>query len=119
MNAAAPATTDTILNPATTMDAVTLHVGDLEKMSSYYAQALALTPIEERTAGREVVRILGRRGVPLIRLIATPGLPGVDRRRAGTSTPRSSSRTRRHSRRPSPGPPSIRRAGSWDPATTS
>ncbi len=83
MSAAAPATTESILNPATTMDAVTLHVGDLEKMSSYYARALALTPIEERASGRDVVRILGRRGVPLIRLIATPGLPGVDRRQAG------------------------------------
>jgi len=83
MSAAALAATDSIINPATTMDAVTLHVGDLETMSAYYAKALALTPIEERAAGREVVRVLGRRGTPLIRLIATPGLPGVDRRQAG------------------------------------
>ena len=39
------------------MDAVTLRVGDLELMSSYYEDALALVPIEERTrAGGEVHR---------------------------------------------------------------
>ena len=67
-----------ILNPATGMDAVTLRVGDLELMSSYYAKALALEPIEEQSHGREVHRVLGRNGVPFVRLVATPGLPGVD-----------------------------------------
>ena len=32
------------------MDAVTLRVGDLELMSSYYENALALQPIESRTS---------------------------------------------------------------------
>jgi catechol 2,3-dioxygenase len=66
------------------MDAVTLRVGDLELMSSYYANALALEPIEERSrANGEVHRVLGRAGVPFFRLVATPGLPGVDPRQAG------------------------------------
>jgi catechol 2,3-dioxygenase len=66
------------------MDAVTLRVGDLELMSSYYENALALQPIEERArAGGEVLRVLGRGGVPFVRLVATPGLPAVDPRQAG------------------------------------
>nr|WP_230479930.1 VOC family protein [Nocardiopsis kunsanensis] len=65
------------------MDAVTLRVGDLELMSSYYADALALEPVEERAHGREVHRVLGRGTVPMVRLIATPDLPGVDPREAG------------------------------------
>ena len=72
-----------ILNPATGMDAVTLRVGDLELMSSYYAKALALEPIEEQSHGREVHRVLGRNGVPFVRLVATPGLPGVDPSKPG------------------------------------
>lgn len=80
---AAPSTDERILHPATTMDAVTLHVGDLEGMSSYYSTALALTPLQERSHGRDVHRVLGRGSVPLIRLVATPGLPGVDPRQAG------------------------------------
>ena len=66
------------------MDAVTLRVGDLELMSSYYENAFALTPIEEkaRTSG-EIHRVLGRGGVPFVRLVATPGLPAVDPGQAG------------------------------------
>jgi catechol 2,3-dioxygenase len=71
------------INPDTTMDAVTLRVGDLECMSSYYAQSLALTPLEERVRGREVHRVLGRGTTPMVRLIHTPDLPGVDPRQAG------------------------------------
>jgi len=71
------------INPDTMMDAVTLRVGDLEGMSSYYAQALALTPLEERVRGREVHRVLGRGATPMVRLIDTPDLPGVDPRQAG------------------------------------
>ncbi|GAA3012344.1 MULTISPECIES: VOC family protein [Microbacterium] len=78
----APAS-DRILNPQTGMDAVTLRVGDLELMSSYYAGALALEPLEERTRGREVHRVLGRGRTPMVRLIGTPGLPAVDPRQAG------------------------------------
>ncbi len=77
-------TTDELhLHDATGMDAVTLRVGDLEGMSSYYASALALQPIEERARGREVHRVFGRAGVPLLRLVHTPGLPPVDPRQAG------------------------------------
>jgi len=71
------------INPDTAMDAVTLRVGDLEGMSSYYAEALALTPLEERAHGREVHRVLGRGATPMVRLVHTPGLPGVDPRQAG------------------------------------
>ncbi|GAA1461291.1 VOC family protein [Nocardiopsis exhalans] len=72
-----------VLSAETAMDAVTLRVGDLENMASYYASALALEPIEERSHGREVRRVLGRGGIPMIRLISTPGLPGVDPGQAG------------------------------------
>ncbi|WP_200847196.1 VOC family protein [Microbacterium sp. 18062] len=72
-----------ILHPDTTMDAVTLRVGDLEAMSGYYADALALTPLEERSRGREVHRVLGRAGTPMVRLVHTPGLPAADPRQAG------------------------------------
>ncbi len=73
----------TTINPATTMDAVTLWVGDLENMSSYYAAALALEPLEERSHGDQVYRVLGRCGVPFIRLIAAPGLPAGSHRLPG------------------------------------
>lgn len=71
------------LSPAAAMDAVTLHVGDLELMSDYYGTALALTPVEEATRGRQVHRVLGREGIPMLRLIHTPGLPPVNPREAG------------------------------------
>ncbi|GAA1974144.1 VOC family protein [Microbacterium pumilum] len=71
------------MNPAASMDAVTLRVGDLEGMSSYYAGALALSPLEERVHGREVHRVLGRGATPMVRLVHTPDLPGVDPRQAG------------------------------------
>jgi catechol 2,3-dioxygenase len=72
------------LSPDLAMDAVTLRVGDLELMSSYYENALALQPIEEKARPNgEVHRVLGRGGVPFVRLVATPDLPGVDPRQAG------------------------------------
>lgn len=77
------ATSENILAPDTDMDAVTLRVGNLENMSSYYENALAMIPLEEKSHGPEVYRVLGRRGVPFIRLISTPDLPGVDRAEAG------------------------------------
>ncbi|GAA1468808.1 VOC family protein [Microbacterium thalassium] len=83
MTATAAPTDERIINPDTAMDAVSLRVGDLELMSTYYADALALDPIEERARGREVHRVLGRGDVPMVRLIHTPGLPGVDPREAG------------------------------------
>jgi catechol 2,3-dioxygenase len=83
MTTTAPVTDELHLHPETGMDAVTLRVGDLENMASYYANALALEPMEERSRGTEVHRVLGRGEVPMIRLIATPGLPAVDPRAAG------------------------------------
>ena len=79
-----PAVGDQHLSADLAMDAVTLRVGDLELMSSYYENAFALTPIEEkaRTSG-EIHRVLGRGGVPFVRLVATPGLPAVDPGQAG------------------------------------
>lgn len=77
------ATEADILNADTGMDAVTLRVGDLELMSSYYGQAFAMEPLAERSHGREVHRVLGRGTTPLVRLIHTPGLPPVDPRQAG------------------------------------
>ena len=71
------------LAAATTMDAVTLHVADLATMASYYADALALEPIEERPVDGRVHRVLGRGTTPMVRLVHTPGLPGVDPRQAG------------------------------------
>ena len=84
MNLDAAAVDDRHLSADLAMDAVTLRVGDLEMMSSYYENALALTPLEEtsRRAG-EVHRVLGRGQVPFVRLISTPGLPAVDPREAG------------------------------------
>lgn len=76
-------TLDTHINATTHMDAVTLHVGDLENMTSYYASILDMDPIEEQSRGREIHRVLGRNGLPLMRLIAAPDLPGVDPRQAG------------------------------------
>ncbi len=76
-------TPDGTISTATHLDAVTLHVGDLENMTSYYAAILDMDPIEERSRGGDVHRVLGRNGVPLLRLIATPNLPGVDPRQAG------------------------------------
>lgn len=83
MTTTAPRTEERIINPATAMDAVTLHVGDLELMSSYYTRSFAMEPLEERTRGREVHRVLGRGTVPMVRLVHTPGLPGVDPRQPG------------------------------------
>lgn len=65
------------------MDAVTLRVGDLKLMSDYYEKALALVPIEERSIGREIHRVLGRGTTPMVRLVHTPGLPEVNPRDAG------------------------------------
>lgn len=75
--------TETSLNAQTGMDAVTLRVGDLETMSSYYSNALALEPLEELDRGHEMHRVLGRGVTPMVKLVATPGLPKVDPRQAG------------------------------------
>lgn len=77
------ATLEQSINNNTFMDAVTLRVGDLEGMTSYYSNILSLEPMEEKVRGKEVHRVLGRNGTPLLRLIPTPGLPAVDPRQAG------------------------------------
>ncbi|QAY62477.1 VOC family protein [Xylanimonas allomyrinae] len=76
-------TDEHVLDPATAMGAVSLRVGDLDGMSDYYAKAFAMQPLEERSRGREVHRVLGRRTTPLVRLVHTPGLPAVDPGQAG------------------------------------
>ena len=76
-------TDEQILNADTSMGAVTLRVGDLDTMSDYYSQAFAMEPLEEQSRSREVHRVLGRGTTPLVRLIHTPDLPGVDPRQAG------------------------------------
>ncbi|MGC0144792.1 VOC family protein [Pseudactinotalea sp. Z1732] len=81
--ASSSAVSEKTLAAQTAMDAVTLHVGDLDLMSSYYSEALAMEPIEERSRAAGVHRVLGRGEVPLVRLISTPGLPAVDPRQAG------------------------------------
>src|SRR5699024_6026666 len=71
------------INSDTFMDAVSLRVGDLEGVTSYYSSILSVEPMEEKVHGKEVHRVLGRNGTPLLRLISTPGLPAVDPRQAG------------------------------------
>ncbi len=65
------------------LDAVTLNVGDMELMSSYYSDSLELIPLEEKVVDGRLRRVLGRGEDPLVRLVHTPGLPGVDSREAG------------------------------------
>lgn len=78
-----PPVDEKLLSAATGMDAVTLRVGDLEKMSNYYSNALAMEPLEETIRDGEVHRVLGRGTTPLVKLVATPDLPGVDPKQAG------------------------------------
>lgn len=68
-----------LLAPDTRMDTLTLRVGDLALMESYYASALALTPLSQGDG--EVV--LGRGGNGVVRLVHTPGLPQPSRHQAG------------------------------------
>ena len=76
-------TDERILHPESSMGPVTLRVGDLERMSDYYSRAFAMEPLEERASIGEVHRVLGRGRLPLVRLIHTPSLPGVDPHQAG------------------------------------
>lgn len=68
-----------LLSAATDMDAVTLHVGDLADLSSYYREALGLVTLHE---GAGVV-VLGRGTTPVLVLRHTPGLPRPARHQAG------------------------------------
>ncbi|GAA1698924.1 VOC family protein [Microcella alkalica] len=72
-----------VLHPSTTMGAVTLHVGDLDGMTEFYASALALDVQVESAQGRVAHKVLGRGSLPLVRLVRTPGLPLVDPRKPG------------------------------------
>ncbi len=83
MNQHSSAVNDRTFSSELAMDAVSLYVGDLENMSSYYAQALALEPIEERTIAGQVHRVLGRGATPMIRLIHAPDLPELSPKDAG------------------------------------
>jgi catechol 2,3-dioxygenase len=74
---------DQTLSPATSMGRVTLRVGDLDLMSSYYERAFALEPLEERSRQAEVHRVLGRGTTAMMRLVHTPDLPAVNPREAG------------------------------------
>jgi catechol 2,3-dioxygenase len=76
-------TGERLLDAETSMGAVSLRVGNLEQMSSYYSQALAMEPLEESVRGPEVHRVLGRGLTPLVKLVHTPNLPAVDPRQAG------------------------------------
>ena len=78
-----PIVDERIINPATSMGAVTLNVGDLETMSGYYARAFVMEQLEEATRGHEVHRVLGRGQTPLVRLVQTPNLPALDPRQSG------------------------------------
>ena len=68
-----------VFDAATTMDAITLHVGDLDMMAGYYRDALALEVLTE-AGGRAV---LGRAATPLVHLRAEPGLPKPSTHEAG------------------------------------
>lgn len=83
MNQHSPAVNDRTFSSELAMGAVSLYVGDLENMSNYYAQALALEPIEERAIAGQVHRVLGRGTTPLIRLIHAPELPELSLKDAG------------------------------------
>jgi catechol 2,3-dioxygenase len=74
---------DLTLSPGTSMGRVTLRVGDLGLMSSYYERAFALEALEEGSRQGEVHRVLGRGSVAMMRLVQTPGLPVTDPREAG------------------------------------
>ncbi len=74
---------------STAMDAITLHVGDLDVMTAFYRDVVSLdvldvaAPLEHQGPARSATVTLGRTGVPLVVLRHTPGLPVPSRREAG------------------------------------
>jgi catechol 2,3-dioxygenase len=68
-----------LLAPATTMGAVTLRVGDLDRMVAYYRDAVALDVISQQGG----VAVLGRGGVPSMVLEHAPELRNPGPREAG------------------------------------
>jgi catechol 2,3-dioxygenase len=85
-----PRPSDDLLSPATAMDAVTLHVRDLDAMTAYYRDVLALEVLDVPAPadgalpvrGSAVVT-LGRSGTPIAVLQHTPDLPTPARGSAG------------------------------------
>lgn len=65
------------------MDTLTLRVGDLSLMESYYSRALALTPVAGSAQESHGEVVLGRAGRGVVRLVHTPGLPTPSRSQAG------------------------------------
>ncbi|MCB7136586.1 VOC family protein [Cellulosimicrobium marinum] len=81
---------DDLLAAGTRMDAVTLHVRDLDLMTRYYRDALTLAvlPTPDTLALPDGARpaetvVLGRGAVPLVVLHRTPDLPAPGRHEAG------------------------------------
>ncbi len=90
-----------LLPDATAMDAVVLHVADLDATAAYYREALGLVdlapgavatatgrvvPAADRLpGGLPATVVLGRAGTPLVVLVHTPGLPAPRRGRRKTS----------------------------------
>ncbi|ACQ78737.1 Glyoxalase/bleomycin resistance protein/dioxygenase [Beutenbergia cavernae DSM 12333] len=65
----------------TRMGAVTLHVGDMTAMRTYYTRALGLDVIAENSTGSRVT--LGRGAAPIVVLVHAPDLPRPRRGEAG------------------------------------
>lgn len=74
-------TSQDIIAAGTTLDAVTLHVGDLDAMTAYYRDVLALQVLDVPAPSVGVLPAvsatvtLGRGGTPIVVLRHTPGLP--------------------------------------------
>jgi catechol 2,3-dioxygenase len=82
MTTESPPTARDLIPPDVAMSAVTLHVGDLDRMTAFYRDAVGLAVLETADQPDDVVT-LGRGGVPLVVLHRTPGLPGPRPREAG------------------------------------
>lgn len=75
--------TERLLDPTTSMGAVTLHVGGIDIMTEFYASSLSFDVQEDSASGGAERRVLGRGSVPLVRLVRTPGVPTVDPQQPG------------------------------------
>jgi catechol 2,3-dioxygenase len=83
-------TTRDLIAAATSMDAVSLLVADLDGMTAYYRDVIALdvldtlAPSEQPGAGRTDASVaLGRHGIPVVVLRHAPDLPRAGRGQAG------------------------------------
>jgi catechol 2,3-dioxygenase len=79
-----------LIAAGTEMDAVTLRVGDLDGMTAYYRDVLALQVLDTPAPADDLLGTpssasvtLGRAGTPLVVLRHTPNLPVPGRREAG------------------------------------